>query len=61
MINDLLDISKMEDGSLNLELEELTAREIVEAAVQQVAPLVADKGLHLKTKIEPNAPLCRRP
>lgn len=56
MINDLLDISKMEDGSLKLELEELTARELIEAAVQQVAPLVAEKELHLKTKVEPNAP-----
>jgi signal transduction histidine kinase len=56
MINDLLDISKMEDGSLKLEYEELTATELIEAALQQVAPLAADKDLNLVTAIEPNAP-----
>ncbi|HEX8235803.1 MAG TPA: ATP-binding protein [Abditibacteriaceae bacterium] len=56
MINDLLDISKMEDGSLRLEYEELTAHHLVEAALQQVAPLAADKALNLVKHIELNAP-----
>jgi signal transduction histidine kinase len=56
MINDLLDISKMEDGSLHLEHEELTAHDLVEAAVQQVAPLAVEKQLDLVTEIEPDVP-----
>ncbi|HEX9995846.1 MAG TPA: ATP-binding protein [Abditibacterium sp.] len=51
MINDLLDISKMEDGSMQLERRELHAQELAASAIQQVAPLAANKGLHLSHKI----------
>jgi signal transduction histidine kinase len=47
MINDLLDISKLEDGSLPLDLSELNAAEAAEQAVRQVAPLAREKDLTL--------------
>lgn len=56
MINDLLDISKMEDGSLKLTLEEVSPADLVSAAILQVQPLAQDKSLLLKTDIATELP-----
>jgi len=53
MINDLLDISKMEDGSLSLEKSPIALSEITEEAFQQVASLVEEKALTLEAQIAP--------
>lgn len=57
MINDVLDIHHMEAGSLALEREELEAKSLIEAAVQQVAPLAAEKKLRLTEDIAPDLPV----
>lgn len=57
MINDLLDISKMEEGSLHLEYENLTAADIVERALQQVTPLAQEKELTLVCDVAPHLPI----
>ena len=56
IINDLLDISKMESGSLQLERRELMAADLVEAAVKQVAPLANARNLTLTTELEAGLP-----
>jgi len=53
MINDLLDISKMEDGSLSLERAPIVLSDIVQEAFQQVASLVEEKALTLQSQIAP--------
>lgn len=53
MINDLLDISKMESGSLQLELTEISPTDLVGSALKQVATLANSKGLQLHTEIGP--------
>ncbi len=45
MINDLLDISKMEDGSLHLEYQRIGPEVLVEQSIQQVTLLGANRGL----------------
>jgi signal transduction histidine kinase len=47
MISDLLDISKMEDGSLRLEIQDLAATELMEQALDQIEPLAQEKSLSL--------------
>jgi signal transduction histidine kinase len=47
MISDLLDISKLEEGSLRLDYQELVATELVERALEQIEPLAERKGLSL--------------
>lgn len=57
MINDLLDISKMEDGSLRLEYSDVAPADVINHAVQQVALLARDKSLMLTTRIASDLPL----
>jgi len=57
MINDLLDISKMEDGSVQLTREYLSPDELVSAALQQVQALAQAKGLVLQTDIAAALPM----
>jgi signal transduction histidine kinase len=56
MINDLLDISKMESGSLQLECAELNVGDLVLQAFQQVAQLAAEKRIALVKEISPDLP-----
>lgn len=56
MINDLLDISKMEDGSLQLEYQTVNSDDLIQRAERQINSLVAAKGLHLLTDIQTDVP-----
>ncbi|MDQ3815657.1 MAG: response regulator [Armatimonadota bacterium] len=56
MINDLLDISKMEDKSLPLEYKTLTAGDIIERALRQVGTLIIGRELSLVSDIAPGLP-----
>ena len=56
MINDLLDISKMESGSLQLERREFTAAELIDTALKQVVPLATARKVTLTTELEPDLP-----
>jgi signal transduction histidine kinase len=57
MINDLLDISKMEDGSMKLSLAHVSAEALVQTAVQQVQALAQSKELLLQTDLAPDLPI----
>lgn len=59
MINDLLDISKMEDGSLQLALQEVQPNELVERALQQVRSLANDKNVTLQKELGSRIPTIR--
>ncbi|MDQ3815262.1 MAG: ATP-binding protein [Armatimonadota bacterium] len=56
MINDLLDISKMEDGSLRLEYKELQVSGLIDSALRQVLSLAEAKNLTLTAEIAPDIP-----
>jgi PAS domain S-box-containing protein len=53
MINDLLDISKMEDGSLTLNRTTFSMQELVDEAFHQVGWLAEEKGLELRADLIP--------
>ena len=59
MINDLLDVSKMEDGSMKLEYEALRPAEVADVALKQMASLYKEKGLKLRTEIPEDLPEIR--
>ena len=59
MINDLLDIGKMEDGSMQLEYTTLSASGLAHRALEQVQLLARDKSLQLTAHLPENLPTFR--
>ncbi|MBW2690859.1 MAG: hypothetical protein JRC99_13140, partial [Deltaproteobacteria bacterium] len=53
LINDLMDISMIEAGRLEIVSKPFDMREAIEEAIQTVTPLVREKGLTLNTEIAP--------
>jgi signal transduction histidine kinase len=51
LINDVLDISKIEAGQLELLCEPFDIRDAIERAIQTVKPLATDKGLALNQEL----------
>ena len=56
MINDLLDVSKMEDGSFRLEYQDLAAVDLVERALEEIEALAHRKSLSLVRDYPPSSP-----
>jgi CheY-like chemotaxis protein len=56
IINDILDFSKIESGRFELEATEFSPRECVEAALDLLAPRVAEKGLDLLYDVADGVP-----
>jgi PAS domain S-box-containing protein len=57
IINDILDLSKIEAGKLELESRPFVLRDSVEAALDLVAASAAAKGLDLASLLDPKAPV----
>lgn len=56
MINDLLEVEKMESGSMQLDYAVLDAAEIVAHAARQIASLAKSENLTLRNQIAPGLP-----
>ena len=59
LINDILDISKIEAGQLELSIENYSMEELVMTVYTSVESLAAEKGLNLKAKIPADLPVGR--
>src|SRR5260370_39384861 len=57
IINDILDLSKIESGKLELEHAPFDLTAVVEAAVELMAPAAHAKGLELTYWLEPEVPV----
>ncbi|HWB48639.1 MAG TPA: ATP-binding protein [Stellaceae bacterium] len=55
LINDILDVSKLEAGKVELEAIDFDLVQVVDASVALVAPAARDKGIDLRVSIEPHA------
>jgi PAS domain S-box-containing protein len=51
LINDLLDLAKIESGNVELNLEELTCRSVLEDIIENLETAAGDKGLDLKAAL----------
>jgi signal transduction histidine kinase len=57
LINDVLDISKIESGSLSLFLQDVDMTEIITSAAKTAQGLLSDKPVTLVTEIAPDLPV----
>jgi GAF domain-containing protein/anti-sigma regulatory factor (Ser/Thr protein kinase) len=57
LINDVLDLAKIEAGQLTLTLEDYSLPEVVRAVVAATEPLAAAKGLKFVAKVQDGMPL----
>ena len=56
IINDILDLSRIEAGKLELDCHEFVLRDAVERSAELFASQAQDKGLHLSVFIDPGLP-----
>jgi signal transduction histidine kinase/CheY-like chemotaxis protein/HAMP domain-containing protein len=56
LINDILDLSKVEAGRMDLHAERFTLTELIEDLQATFQPLTTEKGLDFEVDIEPSAP-----
>ncbi|WP_461538697.1 response regulator [Spongorhabdus nitratireducens] len=56
LINDILDLSKVEAGKMTVTLEDVELKEIAKTLQLQFAPLAKDKGLDYVVTLDENAP-----
>jgi signal transduction histidine kinase len=59
LINDVLDLSKIEAGQLTLSLTDYSVSEMVHTVITAVEPLATGKKLVLKSELPPNLPMAR--
>ena len=57
LINDVLDLSKVEAGALTLSLSDYSMKEVVNTVITAVEALAMAKNLALKTEVPPDLPL----
>lgn len=57
MINDLLDLSRLEAGKVKLFVEVCAAGDLIRDAVKTVRPLAEQKGVRLSAEVAPDLPL----
>jgi two-component system, NarL family, sensor histidine kinase BarA len=60
MINDILDLAKMESGKMETRLTEFRVQQIVSAQADMARPLAEKKNIDLDTEIEPDLPPMRQ-
>jgi signal transduction histidine kinase len=59
LINDVLDLSKIEAGQFQLAIDDYAVASVIEAITTSAEPLARAKSLTLVTHVEPGLPLCR--
>jgi signal transduction histidine kinase/CheY-like chemotaxis protein len=57
LINDILDLSKVESGRVELEATEMDLKDVIARAIEVVEARAAAKGLSLRQEIAPDVPL----
>ncbi|MCS7041159.1 MAG: ATP-binding protein, partial [Bryobacteraceae bacterium] len=56
LLNDILDLSKIEAGYMEIQQERFSPRQVVEQALSAVAPRAVEKGLHLSLDVSDSVP-----
>jgi signal transduction histidine kinase len=57
LINDILDLAKIEAGKMPLHLEDVTLRSVIGEVSQQIEPMIRKKQLEYVVDIDPKCPM----
>ncbi len=57
MINDLLDMAKIESGKLDMHVDGMSVRDVCEGLLGLISPMADKKGITLKLEAEPDLPI----
>jgi signal transduction histidine kinase len=60
LINDILDLAKIEAGKMQVRLEEFSILDVAEGLTNMFKPLAEKKNIDLRTQIDPAVPLLRQ-
>src|SRR6266481_5579746 len=60
LINDILDLAKIEAGKMQVRLEEFSIRDVCEGLLTMFRPLAEKKNIDLRDQIAPDIPLLRQ-
>lgn len=60
LINDILDLAKIEAGKMQVRLEEFSLHDVCEGLVNMFRPLAEKKNIDLRTQIDPDIPALRQ-
>jgi signal transduction histidine kinase len=60
LINDILDLAKIEAGKMLVHLEEFSIHDVCEGLLNMFRPLAEKKNIDLRGQIDPNIPLLRQ-
>src|SRR6185369_11921998 len=60
LINDILDIAKIEAGKMQLRLEDFSIHDVCEGLLNMFRPLAEKKNIDMRGQIDPGIPLLRQ-
>jgi len=60
LINDILDLAKIEAGKMEVRIEEFSIHDVFEGLVSMFRPLAEKKNIDLRSQISPDLPLLRQ-
>src|SRR5262249_28035485 len=60
LLNDILDLAKIEAGKMEVRLEDFSIRDVSEGLLNMFRPLAERKNIDLREQIAPNIPLLRQ-
>jgi len=60
LINDILDLAKIEAGKMQVRIEEFSIHDICEGLLSMFRPLAEKKNIDLRSQFDPNIPLLRQ-
>src|SRR5438034_3252689 len=60
LINDILDLAKIEAGKMQLRLEDFSVHDVCESVVNMFRPLAEKKNIDLRSQVDPGIPTVRQ-